>query len=290
MLRRILLLYVLLAVPLPGLGQVLAWDDGSAPYVPSPPDVVDRMLRLAQPKPGELVVDLGSGDGRIVIAAAKQYGARGLGVDIERRLVRLAEENARAAGVASLAKFRQGNIFDLDFEGADVITAYLLPENNMQLRPKFLALKPGTRIVTHDYDFGDWPYDEMVEIKVAEKLVGPLGRSRAFLFVVPADVHGTWTSRVPEHGGSWKFAIEQKYQVIDVTAQVGVNEQVTRGTRLRGTEVRLIVTGVVGGKPSTQAFVGTVSGDRIEGQVTVTGGGEAERKRVYPWTATRTSR
>jgi SAM-dependent methyltransferase len=265
-----------------------AYDDGTTPYVPSPPEVVDRMLRLAQPKAGELLIDLGSGDGRIVIEAAKQYGARGLGVDIDPGLVRRAQANARAAGVEALARFETKNFFEMDFAGADIISAYLLPDVNLQLRPTLLHLKPGTRIVTHDYHMGDWPYDEMVDIPVAEKLVGPTGRSRAYLFVVPADVRGTWLTRLPEHGGTWEFRIAQKHQILDVTARAGVNDQHVRGLRLRGTEVRLIMTGVVGGKPSTQAFVGKVDGERIEGQVTITGG--EEEKRVYPWTATRTSR
>jgi SAM-dependent methyltransferase len=265
-----------------------AFDDGTTPYVPSPPEVVDRMLRLAQPRAGELLIDLGSGDGRIVIEAAKKYGARGLGVDIDPRLVKLAQDNAKAAGVEALARFESKDFFAMDFGGADIISAYLLPDVNMDLRPKLLALRPGTRIVTHDYHMGDWPFDEMVEIPVAEKLVGPTGRSRAYLFVVPADVRGTWRSSVPEHGGAWEFRIGQKYQVLDVAARAGVNDQHVRGLRLRGTELRLVMTGVVGAKPTTQAFVGTVNGERIEGQVTITGG--EEEKRVLPWRATRTSR
>jgi SAM-dependent methyltransferase len=265
-----------------------AYDDGTTPYVPSPPEVVDRMLRLAQPKAGELLVDLGSGDGRIVIEAAKQYGARGLGVDIDPGLVRRAQANAREAGVESLVRFEAKNFFDMDFAGADIISAYLLPDVNLQLRPQLLHLKPGTRIVTHDYHMGDWAFDEMVEIPVAEKLVGPTGRSRAYLFVVPADVRGTWRTSLPQHGGAWEFRIAQKHQILDVAARAGVNEQHVRGLRLLGTEVRLIMTGVVGGRPSTQAFIGRVDGERIEGQVTITGG--EEEKRVYPWAATRTSR
>ncbi len=265
-----------------------AYDDGTTPYVPSPPEVVDRMLRLAQPKAGELLVDLGSGDGRIVIEAAKQYGARGLGVDIDPGLVRRAQANARAAGVEALVRFEAKNFFEMDFGGADIISAYLLPDVNLELRPTLLALKPGTRIVTHDYHMGDWPFDEMVEIPVAEKLVGPTGRSRAYLFVVPADVRGTWRTSLPAHGGAWEFRIAQKHQILNVAARAGVNEQHVRGLRLRGTEVRLIMTGIVAGRPSTQAFIGRVEGERIEGRVTVTGG--EEEKRVYPWTATRTSR
>jgi hypothetical protein len=247
-------------------------------------DVVDRMLRLAEPKPGEYLIDLGSGDGRIVVEAAKRFGVRGLGVDLEPRLVRLAQENARKAGVEALAKFEVKDLFELDFSGADIVSAYLLPEVNLQIRPKLLAMKPGTRIVTHDYHMGDWPYDEMVEIPVAEKLVGPLGRSKAFLFIVPADASGTWRSDVPQHGGRWEFRVAQKYQVIDVAARAGASEQQVRGLRLRGEEIRMVMSGVVAGKPWTEAFRGTIKGDRISGEVSVSNGDET---RVLPWTATR---
>jgi cyclopropane fatty-acyl-phospholipid synthase-like methyltransferase len=135
--------------------QSWAWDDGTTPYVQSPMEVVERMLWLAQPKRGEYLVDLGSGDGRIVVEAARRYGARGLGVDLDPRLVKLAESNARKAGVDAQAKFAVGDLFEIDFSSADIVSAYLLPEVNLKIRPKLLAMKPGTRIVTHDYDMGD---------------------------------------------------------------------------------------------------------------------------------------
>jgi hypothetical protein len=273
-----------LAFPLLVHGQSGAWDDGTTPYVQSPMDVVDRMLRMAAPKPGEYLVDLGSGDGRIVVEAARRYGARGLGVDLEPRLVKLAEENARKAGVAQLARFRVADFFELDFSDADIVSAYLLPEVNLKLRPKLLAMKPGTRIVTHDYDMGDWPYDEMVELPVAEKLVGPLGRSKAYLFIVPADARGAWASNIPEHGGRWRFDIQQQFQKLEVKAHAGANEQQVRGLRLRGEEIRMVMSGLVAGKPWTEAFRGAVKGDRIEGEVVVSDG---DSPRTMPWTASR---
>ena len=279
--KRTLLIVLALMVS----AQAGAWDeDGTTPYVQSPMDVVERMLRLAEPKPGEFLVDLGSGDGRIVIEAAKRYGARGLGVDLDPRLVKLAQDNAAKAGVAGLARFEVRDFFALDFSRANIVSAYLLPEVNMKLRPALLAMKPGTRIVTHDYDMGDWPYDEMMELPVAEKLVGPLGRSKVFLFIVPADARGEWRSDIPQHGGRWDFSIAQSFQKLEVKARAGVNEQQVRGVRLRGEELRLVMTGIVAGKPWTQAFRGKVSGDRIAGEVVATDG---ERQRTYPWTATR---
>lgn len=261
-----------------------AWDDGTTPYVQSPMEVVERMLRLAEPKPGEYLIDLGSGDGRIVVEAAKRYGVRGLGVDLEPRLVKLAQEKARKAGVESLAKFEVKDLFELDFSEANIVTAYLLPDVNLKLMPKLLKMRPGTRVVSHDFDMGPWQPDETIELPVAEKLIGPLGRSKIYLFVVPADVRGTWRSSVPGHGGRWQFEIGQTYQQLEIAAHAGAIEQVVRGSRLRGEEIRMVMSGVVGGKPATESFLGRVKGDRIEGEVAVTNG---EETRTLPWTATR---
>lgn len=263
-----------------------AWgDDGETPYVQSPMDVVDRMLRLADPKPGEYLIDLGSGDGRIVIQAAKRYGARGLGVDLDPRLVQLANDNARKAGVADRARFEVRDLFETELGSADIISAYLLPEVNLQLRARILRLRPGTRIVTHDYDFGDWHYDEMIDLPVAEKLVGPLGHSKIFLFVVPANVHGVWRSDIPQHGGAWEFRIGQRFQLLDIAARAGGRDMAVKGMRLRGEELRMVVLGVVNGKPLGHAFRGQVKGDRIEGELTISSG---EDERTIPWSATRT--
>ena len=264
--------------------QAVYWDDGSTPYVQSPMEVVDRMLRLAEPKPGEYLIDLGSGDGRIVLEAAKRYGVRGLGVDLEAKLVELARERARKAGVDALARFEVQDLFELDLSGADIVTAYLLPEVNLKLMPKLLKLKPGSRVVTHDFDMGPWKPDETIELPVAEKLVGPLGRSKVYLFVVPADARGTWESNLPQHGGRWRFRIAQTYQELDIAAHAGAEEQLVRGSRLRGREIRMVMSGLVGGKPATEAFVGRLDGERIEGEVAITDG---EVTRTLPWAARR---
>jgi SAM-dependent methyltransferase len=265
--------------------QSWAWDDGTTPFVVSPPEVVERMLRLAEPRAGEYLIDLGSGDGRIVIEAAKRYGTRGLGVDSDPRLVKLARDNARKAGVEPLARFEVQDFFELDLRGASIVTAYLLPEVNLKLMPRLLEqLKPGARIVTHDYDMGPWKHDEMIELPVAEKLVGPMGRSRVFLFVVPADARGLWRSELPGHGGAWEFRIAQTYQVLEVAASAGGREQSVRGSRLRGEEIRLAITGIVGSRPWNQLFRGTVKGDRIDGEVIISDG---DASRSLPWTALR---
>jgi len=265
--------------------QSWAWDDGTTPFVVSPDAVVERMLYLAQPKAGDRLVDLGSGDGRIVIEAAKRFGAKGLGVDIDPRLVDLARANAKRAGVESLASFEVQDLFETDLRGVNVVTMYLLPEVNLQLVPRLIAqLKPGARIVSHDYDLGPWPFDEMMELALAEKMVGPLGRSRVFLWLVPADARGKWVSDMPEYGVRWQFDIAQKYQVLEVDARAAGVAMVVRGARLRGEEIRLAVTGAIGGKGYNTLFAGKVTDGRIEGSIRVSDG---ENYKTVPWKASR---
>jgi len=280
-LRTVLAIVVALA-PLPGH----AWDDGVTPFVVTPDAVVERMLHLAQPKKGERLVDLGSGDGRIVIEAARRFGANGYGVDIDPRLVKLANANAKRAGVEALARFEVRDLFETDLRGVNVVTMYLLPEVNLQVLPRLLEqLKPGARIVSHDYDFGaNWAYDEMIDLPLAEKMVGPLGRSRIFLWIVPANAGGRWVSDLPEIGGRWQFDIRQKMQVVDANALVGASPMVVRGARVRGEELRIAVTGVAAGKGINVMFRGKVEGDRIQGDLRVSDGDTA---RILPWTATR---
>jgi SAM-dependent methyltransferase len=220
-----------------------------------------------------------------VIEAAKRYGTRGLGVDIDPALVARARENARRAGVETLAQFEVRDFFETDLRGVSVVTMYLLPEVNQKLMPKLLQdLKPGARIVSHDYEMGGWRPDETLELAVAEKMVGPTGRSRVHLWFVPADVRGTWKSELKEHGGLWEFRVEQVYQRLDVAAHAAGIEIPVRGTRLRGDEVKLVASGNIDGKPWNHLFRGTLKGDRIEGEVLVSDG---ENTRTLPWTALR---
>ena len=129
-------------------------------WIPTPDELVTRMLRLAQVTAQDFVVDLGAGDGKIVIAAAKEFGARGLGLEYDPKLVAHAQRNAREAGVSARADFRQADIFATDFSTADVVTMYLLPDLNLKLRPTLMAMKPGTRLVSHQFTMGDWRPDE----------------------------------------------------------------------------------------------------------------------------------
>jgi len=272
------------AVPALAQPQTWAWDDGTVPYVQTPMEIVERMLRMAEVKKGDYLIDLGSGDGRIVIEAAKR-GARALGVDIDPNLVRHATENARQAGVADRTQFLVKDIFDTDLSAASVVAFYLLPDFNAKLLPKLLALKPGTRIVSHDGGIGDWPPDERLEMRAPEKPVGVGGVSRVELWIVPADARGAWTSELPAHGGRWNFTVKQTYQVLDIDIAAQGRDLLVRNSRLRGEEIKIIVTGVVNNRAWHHYFVGELKGDRIAGEVTVTDG---INKRSFPWTAART--
>ncbi len=141
-------------------------DETDVPYVPTPPEVVTRMLEMAEVSEDDLVYDLGSGDGRIVIAAAEQFGARGVGIEIDPERIEEARQNARDAGVADRVEFRQQDLFEADIRPATVVTLYLLPSVNRKLRPKlFEELAPGTPVVSHDFDMNDWEPEQTVELK-----------------------------------------------------------------------------------------------------------------------------
>jgi SAM-dependent methyltransferase len=260
-----------------------SWDDGTVPYVVTPMEIVERMMRMGEVGKGDYVIDLGSGDGRIVIEAAKR-GARGMGVDIDPALVAAANENARAAGVQDKAKFVVQDIFETDLSPASVVTMYLLPEFNRKLLPRLLALRPGTRIVSHDGEIGDWPSDEKLEMRAPEKAVGIGGLSKVELWIVPAQAAGTWTSEVPGHGGRWRFSINQRYQLLDIDTTAQGRDLLVRASRLRGEEIKVVVTGIVGARAWHHLFEGRIAGDRIAGTLTVSDGNQ---RRSYPWNATR---
>jgi SAM-dependent methyltransferase len=160
-------------------------QDIDVPFVVTPDNVTREMLKLADVKASDFVIDLGSGDGRIVIVAAKHFGARGLGVEIVPELVEKSRDNAKQAGVADRAEFRVQDLFATDLSQATVITMYLLPDVNLQLKPRLLALKPGTRIVSHDWDMGDWKPDRTITVEAPDKPIGREKTSKLFLWVVP---------------------------------------------------------------------------------------------------------
>jgi cyclopropane fatty-acyl-phospholipid synthase-like methyltransferase len=148
----------------------------NAPYVTTPSPVVDAMLKLAGTRKSDVVYDLGCGDGRIVIAAAKQFGARGVGVDINPELVQQARANAKREGVESLVRFTAQDVFDMDFREATIVTLYLLPDMHRKLSPTLQHLKPGTRIVTHTFDLGDWKPHQTQNINGEQIFLWRVGR------------------------------------------------------------------------------------------------------------------
>jgi SAM-dependent methyltransferase len=282
-LRRLFLAVLVVAVPASAQPQSWGWDDGTVPYVQTPMEIVERMLRMAEVGKGDHLIDLGSGDGRIVIEAAKR-GATGVGVDLDGSLVKHATENAQKAGVGERARFEVRDFFETDLSRATVVAFYLLPEFNAKLMPKLLRLKPGTRIVSHDGGIGDWPPDERLEMRAPEKPVGVGGVSRVELWIVPADARGAWTSEVPGHGGRWRFAVKQKFQELDIDVAAQGRDLLVRNSRLRGNEIKIVVTGLVGARAYHHYFEGQIDGDRIAGELSVSDG---NNKRTYPWTATR---
>jgi SAM-dependent methyltransferase len=235
-------------------------------WVPTPDDLVDRMLRMAQTTGKDYVVDLGSGDGRTVIAAAKKYGARALGIEYNAEMVDLSNRNAVREGVTANAKFIRGDIFETDFTQATVVTMYLLPGLNLKLRPRILDMKPGTRVVSHQFNMDDWHPDETTTLD---------GR-RAYLWIVPAKVNGTW--RILSGSDVWDATLEQRYQVVEGSMRLGALNAGLRETRLVGDRISFAFVDNAGVR---REFAGRVNGANMEGTVRVEGGPETR------WTATR---
>jgi SAM-dependent methyltransferase len=231
-----------------------------APYVPTPAPVVKSMLTMGGVGPNDVVYDLGSGDGRLPIAAVKDFGAKkGVGIDLDPVRVAEARANAKKAGVEDKVTFHQGDMFAFDFSEATVLPLYLLPEMMMQLRPKMLEMKPGTRIVAHDYALGDWEADKFED----------LGGRTLYFWVVPAKVGGTWQWRM--NGKDYSVDLGQTFQKVAGTlrtdgVKTSVEIPVLVGDSLKF-EARL--PGAAGTQPL--AFDGKVVGDSIEATVVLAG-------------------
>lgn len=234
-------------------------------WVPTPQSLVERMLQMAETKPTDFVVDLGSGDGRTVITAAKKFGARALGVEFNPDMVELAKRNAETEGVAGRAQFIRGDIFQTDFRQATVLTLYLLPSLNLKLRPTILNMKPGTRVVSHAFTMDDWQPDQVDSSE---------GRT-AYMWIVPAKVGGTW--RVEIAGGPrYEATFIQQFQNIGGSAKADSKPVQFSSGKLRGDTL----TFAADESGTHREFTGRVAGDRIAG--TVRGAGNESK-----WTATR---
>jgi SAM-dependent methyltransferase len=227
-------------------------------WVPTPQALVDKMLDMAKVTPKDYVIDLGSGDGRTVITAAKR-GSRALGIEYNPDMVELSKRNAAKEGVSDKAQFIKADLFESDFSKAQVITMFLLPSINLKLRPKILDLKPGTRIVSNSFDMGEWTPDQ------TEKVDGCTNWCTAYLWIVPAKVEGTW--KLPQG----ELMLKQNFQMISGTLKSGNNNaQITNG-KVNGDQISFTAGGA--------QYAGYVNGNAIEG--TVKGGSNGK------WTATR---
>ncbi len=218
------------------------------PFITTPDHVTLAMLQLAGVGPRDHVIDLGSGDGRIVITAAKRFGARGLGVEIVPDLVARSIANAALAGVADRATFRTQDLFETDLAPATVVTMYLLPEVNLALRPRLLALAPGTRIVSHDWDLGDWRPDRTITVAVPQKTIGRDKTSQLHLWTVPARLQGLWCSQA-----GVALQVQQQFQVLVLELSLGF-ERITFAGRLDGAQLQAV--GAVGSAWQARAEAG----------------------------------
>jgi hypothetical protein len=234
-------------------------------WVPTPDEVVERMLTMAQTGPSDIHFDLGAGDGKIAIMAAKKFGAKATGIEYNPDMVKYANEKAQQAGVAGVgpgkATIRQADIFATDFSSATVITLYLLPSLNMKLRPTILSMKPGTRVVSHSFTMEDWEADE----------ISTMDGRRAYFWVVPANVMGTWTLEL----GSQKteMALEQRFQHVTGSLSLGPIHAGLRDARLRGTAIYFSYVDPQGLR---RDFAGRVNGNRMEGTFRDEKGGEGK--------------
>lgn len=251
------------------------------PFVPTPYVVIEEMLRLAKVTPQDFVMDLGSGDGRVLITAAKKFGASGIGVDLDGELVAESIEAAAAAGVSDRVKFLQQDLFKTDISQATVITMYLLPGVMMRLRPALLNLKPGTRLVSHDFRLEDWNPDVTTQI-----------RKNAFLWIVPAKVAGKWDMKLTLPGAgpsvtshSITLELRQKFQEVDGFARFDGRHAQVWESRLSGDRLSfVIVDDRDRDNEASLYFQGRVSGDVIEGQFSH---GTGSTQTVHNWRAVR---
>jgi len=227
----------------PSIGQ----EGKDVIWVPTPDSLIEAMLDMAKVTPQDRVYDLGSGDGRIVIAAARR-GARATGIEFNEDMVALSRRGSEKAGVADRATFVQADIFESDFRDATVLTMYLLPHLNLKLRPAILDLNPGTRVVSHAFTMEDWAADQTVEQE---------GRT-AYLWIVPAKVEGTWKCSLPSGGG--EIVLTQRFQEIRGALKKDGAETALRDAELRGNRIHFAVNGAT--------YDGAVNGRTMEGTVT----------------------
>ncbi len=235
----------------------------AGPYVPSPQSVVADMLRYADVGPNDFIIDLGSGDGRIVLTAAKVFGARGFGVEIKDELVRKSNEAARKEGLAERVKFIKQDLFKTDISQATVITMYLLPDTVQLLKDKFLSeLKPGTRIVSHDYGLNGWIPEKYAQFDLEDKVhISGVTTTIIWLYLVPAKVAGKWSAQVPATVSRQPMTLQLKQQLTRVSgsARIDGKDVPLEDVKLRGEHISFKLSGRKG------EFTGQVKARSIDG-------------------------
>jgi len=263
-----LTLLAVLALASPSALQELQWPQFrgyDVPFVPTPPEVVDEMLRLAEVKADDLLYDLGCGDGRIVIAAAMRFGIKAVGIDIDPVRITESNENAAKAGVTDKVRFIEQNLFEADFKDASVVTMYLLTSVNLRLRPKLLAeLKPGTRLVSHSFDMGEWKPDKtsLVTTSYADQ-------RDIHYWVVPANVTGRWEWDLADGAGRRHYTLQanQQFQAVSASATSGDWPLTVDDVVLSGNLIKFRLAAEADGKMTSFLYEGKVQGHTIIGTV-----------------------
>ncbi len=259
-------------------------------FVPTPQEVVLEMLKMAKVTQNDVVYDLGCGDGRIVITAAKVFGARGVGVDIDPIRIRESNKNARKAGVTDRVKFIEGDLFATHLTKATVVALYLTPELNIQLQPKlFREVKPGTRIVSHDFDMGDWKPDLKGLIRNVAYHYPDIDYVRDapfYYWVVPSDVAGTWRWNVHTSTGDQPYTLHLNQKFQEISGQVSGEGQGLNldDARLVGDQLSFMLRSGMDKHNVVMHFSGRVTGDTIKGSIAVLGGTFTDQ---HKWTARR---
>jgi SAM-dependent methyltransferase len=248
------------------------------------------MLTMAKVSTSDLVIDLGAGDGRVVRLAARKFGARGHGVDLDDELVRRSRELARRDGVADRVSFAAQDLFVTDISRATVLTMYLLPALNLKLRSRLLSeLRPGTRIVSHDFDLGAWRADETTTLFAKEKYGGSGGDSTVYLWVVPAHVAGRWQWQMRFAGQRHdvELHLQQQFQQVSGVLRVGGRDFAIRDARLHGAQLQFAATAEVAGDTLRFDFSGQAEQDAFEGVSNISGG---RIHAAQQWSAKRVNR
>lgn len=285
MILRSLAAMVVLAAASPALAQSPeAKDHIAGPYVPTPWVIVDEMLKLADIRADDVVYDLGSGDGRLVITAAKRFKAHGVGIELQPELIELANAGAKKEDVADRVKFVQGDLFETDIREATVVMLYLLPRFVTRLVPRFLSeLRPGTRIVSHDYPLVPWPPDKDVSMDVPEKeFISGTTWTRLYYYVVPARIGGTWELSLPRALARAPLTLEvnQEPHTVGGLVSDGRSEDYLRDMKVNGERVSfgLLYNGRM------MAFEGKAAGETMSGEVSAKGvrGPWSARRRSPP--------